>query len=126
MLGGSGLGAFGRLQTRRSPSTVCVASISVFCLDEDPCQASPVILDGALVVVKVCSIVNDGRSVAINIDPFMYLPQLAPRILVKSSPTYPIANVRQSAEGASAVIGSYIVRAAMCSDVEGSNRMILP
>lgn len=40
--------------------------------------------------------------------------------------TYPMANVRQSAEGAIAVIGSNIVRADMCSEVEGSNKIIFP
>ena len=39
---------------------------------------------------------------------------------------YPIANVLQSEEGASAVIGSKMVRAAICFEVEGSNRIILP
>ena len=106
MFGASWLGVFGMLQTRRSPSVVCVASMSVFCFDEDPCQASPVILEGALVVVKVCSIVKDGRSVAIRIEPFIYLFQLAVRLHKSSGFTHPIANVRQSEEGASAVIGS--------------------
>jgi hypothetical protein len=40
--------------------------------------------------------------------------------------TYPIANVRESEDGAKAVIGSNIVRAEICSDVEGSNRMTFP
>jgi hypothetical protein len=39
---------------------------------------------------------------------------------------YPIANVLQSAAGANAVIGSKIVRAEMCSEVEGSNRITFP
>ena len=77
IVGASCKGALGILQTLRSPSSVCVASISVFCLEEDPCQASPVIRDGALVVVKVCSIVNDGCRVAINMEPFKYLDTLA-------------------------------------------------
>lgn len=59
----------GTLQTRKSPSDVCVANISVFCLDDDPCQASPVILEGALVVVRVWRIVKDGCRVAIKIEP---------------------------------------------------------
>lgn len=37
-----------------------------------------------------------------------------------------MANVLQSAAGAIAVIGSKIVRAEMCSDVDGSNKMMLP
>ena len=39
---------------------------------------------------------------------------------------YPIANVLQSAAGANAVIGSKIVRAEMCSEVDGSNRITFP
>jgi hypothetical protein len=54
--------------------------------------------------------VNDGCKVAIRIEPFMY----------------PMANVLQSAAGASAVIGSNIVLADMCSDVVGSKRITLP
>jgi hypothetical protein len=71
MFGCSLDGAFGTLHTRRSPSIVWVASMSVFCLDDEPCQPRPVIRDGALVVVKVCSIVKDGCRVAIKIEPFM-------------------------------------------------------
>ena len=84
--------------------------MSVFCFDEDPCQARPVIRDGALVVVNVCRIVKEGCSVAISMEPLRY----------------PIANVRQSNEGAIEVIGSKMVLAEMCSEVEGSNRMMLP
>lgn len=41
--------------------------------------------------------------------------------------TDPIAYVLQSAAGASAVIGiRSIVRAEMCSEVDGSNNMIFP
>ena len=39
---------------------------------------------------------------------------------------YPIANVLQSAPGAKAVIGSKIVRADICSTVDGSKRMTFP
>jgi hypothetical protein len=46
-----------------------VASISVFCFDEEPCQPRPVILDGALDVVRVCRIVKAGCNVATSIDP---------------------------------------------------------
>ena len=53
MFGDSWLCPLGTLHTRRSPSLVWVASMSVFCLDEDPCHANPVILEGALLVVKV-------------------------------------------------------------------------
>lgn len=110
MFGASVCGYFDTLQTLRSPSAVCVASMSVFCFDEDPCHASPVIFAGDLDVLRVCRIVNDGWSVAMSIEPFMY----------------PTANVLQSEAGAIAVIGSYIVRADMCSEVEGSNKMTLP
>ena len=60
MFGGSEWGGFGTLHTRKSPSKVCVANISDFCFEEEACQASPVICDGALEVVSVCSIVNEG------------------------------------------------------------------
>lgn len=39
---------------------------------------------------------------------------------------YPIANVLQSEAGANAVMGSNMVLAERCSDVEGSKRMMLP
>ena len=81
MEGGSPVFPLGTLHTRKSPSEVWVASMSVFCLDDDPCQASPVILDGARVVVRVWRMVNEGCNVAMRIDPLRY----------------PIANVLQSA-----------------------------
>ena len=41
--------------------------------------------------------------------------------------TYPMAYVRQSADGASAVIGIWsIVLAEMCSEVMGSNKITFP
>ena len=110
MFGTSPCCPFGTLHTRRSPSAVCVASMSVFCLEEDPCQARSVIRAGDRVVFSVCSIVKEGCNVAMSIEPLRY----------------PIANVRQSAAGAMAVIGSNIVRAETCSEVEGSKRMMLP
>lgn len=69
MVGGSWCGTLGTLHTRRSPSAVWVASMSVLCFDEDPCQDSPQMREGALFVVKVCNIVKDGRKVAISIEP---------------------------------------------------------
>lgn len=69
MLGTSPCCDLGTLHTRKSPSAVCVASISVFCFDEDPCQARSVIRAGDRVVFNVCSMVNEGCSVAINIEP---------------------------------------------------------
>ena len=89
---------------------VCAASISDFCFEDDPCQASLLSGDGARFVLKVCRIVKEGCRVAINIDPFIY----------------PSANVLQSAAGARAVMGSNMVLADICSDVEGSKRMTLP
>lgn len=73
ILGCSLLGALGTLHTRRSPSMVCVASMSVFCLEEEPCQASPVMREGARVVVRVCRMVKDGWRVAMRMEPFIYL-----------------------------------------------------
>lgn len=58
------------LQMRRSPSAVCAANMSDFCLDEEPCQASALMGNGALVVLRVCKIVNEGCSDAIRIEPF--------------------------------------------------------
>src|SRR3954466_2213332 len=40
--------------------------------------------------------------------------------------THPMAKVLQSAAGAKAVMGSKMVLAERCSDVEGSNKMMLP
>lgn len=77
MFGCSLLGALGTLHTRRSPSMVCVASMSVFCFEEEPCQASPVMREGARVVVRVCRIVNEGCRVAIRMEPFIYLAESA-------------------------------------------------
>jgi hypothetical protein len=73
MLGLSALPDFGMLQTRRSPSTVCAASMSDFCFEDEPCQASLFNGEGGLLVLSVCSMVNAGWRFAISIDPFMYL-----------------------------------------------------
>ncbi len=121
-------GTLGTLHTRKSPSDIWAANISDFCLDDDPCQASPAIGEGAFGVVRVCRMVNEGWSVAIRMEPLRYLKMVSvpsPREEDVDS-TYPIAKVLQSDAGASAVIGSNIVRAERCSDVEGSNKMILP
>lgn len=71
MFGGSVSGCFGTLQTLRSPSDICVASMSVFCFEDEPCQASPVIRAGVLFVLSVCTIVKDGCNVAMRMDPFI-------------------------------------------------------
>lgn len=125
-MGVSAVGGFAILQTRRSPSDVCVANISDFCFDEDACQASITIGEGARVDVRVCKIVKLGCRLTIMIDPFMnlYLNKLMSSALLYS--TYPIAYTRQSAAGAIAVMGSNMVRADICSDVEGSKMMTVP
>lgn len=53
VFGVSVLPDFGTLHTRRSPSDVWAASKSFFCFDEDACQASCAIGEGALAVVSV-------------------------------------------------------------------------
>lgn len=63
-------GDFAMLQTRRSPSWVWVASMSDFCREDEACHARVTIGDGALEVVKLCSMVNRGCSEAINKLPF--------------------------------------------------------
>jgi len=76
----------------------------------------------------VWRIVNDGCSVAIRIEPLRYLGWVNERTGHVSgvSEAHPIANVLQSAAGANAVMGSNMVLAEMCSEVEGSNKMMLP
>jgi hypothetical protein len=64
---------FATLQTRKSPSSVCVANMSVFCREDEECHANVTIGDGALEVVKVCRMVNEGCNAAINSEPFKYL-----------------------------------------------------
>lgn len=61
------------LHTLRSPLAICTASMSDLCLDEDACQAKPIIGVGATDVDKVCSIVKDGSRDAIRMEPFLYL-----------------------------------------------------
>lgn len=51
--GVSVLGDFGTLHTRKSPSVVCVANMSVVCFEDEPCQARPVIGEGVRLVVSV-------------------------------------------------------------------------
>ena len=116
----------GTLHTLRSPSAVWVASISVFCFDEEPCHDKPVILDGALDVVNVCKIVKAGCNVATSIEPLRYLKSSAKSHPQVQDSTHPIANVLQSFAGAIAVIGSNIVRVETCSDVDDSNNVIEP
>lgn len=47
------VGDFAMLQTRRSPSLVCVANISDFWREEDACHANVTIGEGPLDVLKL-------------------------------------------------------------------------
>lgn len=67
--GASLLGGLGTLQTRRSPSADCVASMSDFCFEDEPCHARLMIGEGSLGVLSVCKMVNDGCSDAMRIEP---------------------------------------------------------
>lgn len=100
--------------------------MSVFCFDEEPCHDRPVILDGALDVVNVCSIVKAGCNVATSIEPLRYLSMSVRLFRLRQDCTHPIANVLQSFEGAIAVMGSNMVRVETCSDVDDSNNVIEP
>ena len=57
------------LQTRKSPSWVCVASISDFCREDEACHARVTIGDGPLDVVRLCKMVNLGCKAAIKREP---------------------------------------------------------
>lgn len=126
----------GTLHTRRSPSRVCTASISLFCFELDACQASVAIGDGCSdVVVSVCSIVNDGLSAATRIDPLLYLCHVRTAGPVSRhtaaaafdiASTHPNANDLQSDDGAMEVRGSKMVRAEIDSLRIGSNRITFP
>lgn len=70
LAGSSALYDFATLQTRRSPSWVCTASMSDFCREDDACQESVTMGDGPLDVVKLCRMVKRGWRVAINREPF--------------------------------------------------------
>lgn len=73
VFGVSAVGGFEILHTRRSPSEVCVANMSDFCLVEEACHAKFAIGEGARGVVSVCKIVNVGCRDTIRIEPFKYL-----------------------------------------------------
>lgn len=70
--------------------------------------------------------VKEGCVLATSIDPLRYLQHLASDSFWAMSLTHPIAYVLQSLAGASAVMGSKMVRAEICSEVEGSKSMTLP
>jgi hypothetical protein len=80
--------------------------MSDFCREEEPCQESPAIREGAFDVVRLCTIVKSGCNVAIKIEPFRKLRWSARVTRADVNRTYPIAKVRESAAGAIAVIGS--------------------
>ena len=73
VFGVSAVGGFEILHTRRSPSEVCVANMSDFCLVEEACHDKFAIGEGARGVVSVCKIVNVGCREMIKIEPFKYL-----------------------------------------------------
>lgn len=64
------VGDLAMLQTRRSPSFVCVASMSDFWREEEACHANVTMEDGPLDVVKLWRIVNLGCRAAIRSEPF--------------------------------------------------------
>jgi hypothetical protein len=71
--GGSAVGGFETLQTLRSPSAVCVASMSDFCFDDEACHVRFTIGEGARDVVSVWRIVKAGCNAANNMEPLLYL-----------------------------------------------------
>ena len=72
-LGVSAVGGLAMLQTLRSPSKLCIANISDFCLVDEACHAKLTIGEGARDVDSVCKMVKDGCKATIRIDPFIYL-----------------------------------------------------
>jgi hypothetical protein len=74
----------------------------------------------------VCKIVNEGWRVAMSMEPLRYLKAISVEDNHSFRGTHPMAKVLQSAAGANAVMGSKIVLAERCSDVEGSKRMMFP
>ena len=70
-LGASPVGGFATLQTLKSPSEVCVASMSDFCFVEEACQARFAMGEGPLDVVRVCNMVKAGCSAAKRIEPLL-------------------------------------------------------
>ena len=71
--------------------------------------------------------VKDGCRVAIRMEPLRYLGlSVVMPMRCHFFCTHPMANVLQSEAGANAVMGSKMVLADKCSEVEGSNRMMLP
>lgn len=73
VLGGSAVGGFETLQTRKSPSCVWEANMSDRCLVDDACHDRLTIGDGARGVVKVWRMVKEGCRATIKMEPFIYL-----------------------------------------------------
>lgn len=73
IFGLSAVGGLATLQTLKSPSAVCMANMSDFCLVEDACHARSTIGDGARGTGRVCKMVKAGRRETSNIDPLRYL-----------------------------------------------------
>lgn len=69
IFGGSAAGGFATLQTLKSPSAVCIASMSDFCFVEDACHAKWAMGDGARGMGRVCRMVNAGRRETSSMDP---------------------------------------------------------
>ena len=79
VVGVADFAGFAILHTLRSPSNVCVTSMSDFCLADEACHARLTIGDGALAVVNVCRMMNVdvGCRDTIKIDPFEYLTHIS-------------------------------------------------
>lgn len=73
IFGGSAVGGFATLQTLKSPSAVCIANMSDFCLVEDECHARWAMGDGARGTGRVCNMVKVGRRATSKIEPLRYL-----------------------------------------------------
>lgn len=74
--GASPPGILGTLQTSKSPFAAWLASMSDFCLDDEPCHDRPTIESGdssLFFEMGVCKIAKCGRTFAMKIVPFWYL-----------------------------------------------------
>lgn len=70
VFGASAVAGFATLHTRRSPSNVCVASMSDFCFEDEACQARLTIGEGDREVLRVCRIVKLGSRETMRMEPF--------------------------------------------------------
>lgn len=71
VLGTSAVGGLATLHTRKSPSKVCVASMSDFCFEDDVCHDRLAIGEGAREIVNVWRIVKLGFRETSRIEPFI-------------------------------------------------------